>query len=203
MIPALVLTAGLATRLRPLSLVRAKAALPVAGEPLGAPHPALAGRRRRHRRRAQPAPPAAHAHRAASATAPTSGCACAIRGKSPVLGSAGGPRRAAARSLGCAATFLIVNGDTLTDVDHRRRRRGTIARTRRAGDAGRDPEYASRTSTAAWRSTPSGDVTGFVGRGSPQPSYHFIGVQVAEAAAFAVGAATTCRTRASARSTRR
>jgi NDP-sugar pyrophosphorylase family protein len=34
MIPALVLTAGLATRLRPLSLVRAKAALPVAGEPL-------------------------------------------------------------------------------------------------------------------------------------------------------------------------
>ena len=29
MIPALVLTAGLATRLRPLSLVRAKAALPV------------------------------------------------------------------------------------------------------------------------------------------------------------------------------
>src|SRR6185295_16839441 len=34
MIPALVLTAGLATRLRPLSLVRAKAALPVAGRPL-------------------------------------------------------------------------------------------------------------------------------------------------------------------------
>jgi hypothetical protein len=31
MVPALVLTAGLATRLRPLSLVRAKAALPVAG----------------------------------------------------------------------------------------------------------------------------------------------------------------------------
>ena len=34
MIPALVLTAGLATRLRPLSRVRAKAALPVAGQPL-------------------------------------------------------------------------------------------------------------------------------------------------------------------------
>ena len=34
MIPALVLTAGLATRLRPLSLVRAKAAVPVAGQPL-------------------------------------------------------------------------------------------------------------------------------------------------------------------------
>ena len=32
--PALVLTAGLGTRLRPLTLVRAKAALPVAGEPL-------------------------------------------------------------------------------------------------------------------------------------------------------------------------
>ena len=34
MIPAIVLTAGLATRLRPLSLVRAKAALPVAGDAL-------------------------------------------------------------------------------------------------------------------------------------------------------------------------
>ena len=36
MIPALVLTAGLATRLRPLSLVRAKAALPVGAAPLAA-----------------------------------------------------------------------------------------------------------------------------------------------------------------------
>src|SRR5688572_5174430 len=34
MIPALVLTAGLATRMQPLSFVRAKAALPIAGEPL-------------------------------------------------------------------------------------------------------------------------------------------------------------------------
>ena len=32
--PALVLTAGLATRLRPLSNVRAKAAMPIAGAPL-------------------------------------------------------------------------------------------------------------------------------------------------------------------------
>ena len=34
MMPALVRTAGLATRLRPLSAVRATAALPVAGRPL-------------------------------------------------------------------------------------------------------------------------------------------------------------------------
>jgi len=34
MLPALVLTAGQATRLRPLSLVRAKAAVPVAGIPI-------------------------------------------------------------------------------------------------------------------------------------------------------------------------
>ena len=32
--PALVLTAGLGTRLRPLTLLRAKAAVPVNGEPL-------------------------------------------------------------------------------------------------------------------------------------------------------------------------
>ena len=34
MLPALLLTAGLGTRLRPLSSVRAKPAVPVAGEPL-------------------------------------------------------------------------------------------------------------------------------------------------------------------------
>ena len=45
----------------------------------------------------------------------TSACASATRGKSPVLGSAGGPR---ARSRSSARRpFLIVNGDTLTDVD--------------------------------------------------------------------------------------
>ena len=36
MLPALVLTAGTATRLRPLSLVRAKGAVPVAGIPIAA-----------------------------------------------------------------------------------------------------------------------------------------------------------------------
>jgi CTP:molybdopterin cytidylyltransferase MocA len=34
MLPALVLTAGLGTRLRPLTLVRAKPAVPIAGEPI-------------------------------------------------------------------------------------------------------------------------------------------------------------------------
>ncbi len=65
MIPALVLTAGLATRLRPLSLVRAKAALPVAGQPLVGPHPRAGCGTAACRRGAQPASHAGdtHAHR--------------------------------------------------------------------------------------------------------------------------------------------
>ena len=43
MIPSLVLTAGLATRLRPLSHVRAKAALPVAEEHVDHPDVVVGG----------------------------------------------------------------------------------------------------------------------------------------------------------------
>jgi mannose-1-phosphate guanylyltransferase len=116
MIPALVLTAGLATRLRPLSHVRAKAALPVAGRPLV------------HR----------IIHRLADANVRDlvlnlhhlphtitrvvgDGAELDVRVRysweTPVLGSAGGPRHAL--PLLAAPTFLIVNGDTLTDVDIR------------------------------------------------------------------------------------
>ena len=112
--PALVLTAGLATRLRPLSDVRAKAAMPVAGKPIVVPHSRVAARGRRPARRAQPASPARN-HHAAGRRRRAMGPRGALLVGARVLGSAGGPRRAL--PLLDAERFLIVNGDTLTDCD--------------------------------------------------------------------------------------
>ena len=60
---ALILTAGLGTRLRPLTLVRAKAAVPVNGEPLVRRVIALARAPGHHRSRPQPAPSSRHDRR--------------------------------------------------------------------------------------------------------------------------------------------
>jgi mannose-1-phosphate guanylyltransferase len=125
MIPALVLTAGLATRLRPLSLVRAKAALPVAGQP-------LVYRILRSLSAAGVRDAVLNLHHLPQTISRLvgDGGGLGLRARYswevPVLGSAGGPRRAL--PLLGAPTFLIVNGDTLTTVDlgavidtHRRR----------------------------------------------------------------------------------
>ena len=112
--PALVLTAGKATRLRPLSSVRAKAAMPVAGTPIIVrilQWLRAAGVRRvvmnLH-------------HRPETITRVVGdGSAWDVRVRyswePEILGSAGGPRRAL--PLLDAERFLIVNGDTLTDCD--------------------------------------------------------------------------------------
>jgi NDP-sugar pyrophosphorylase family protein len=99
----------------------------------------------------------------------------------PVLGSAGGPRQAL--PLLDAGTFVIVNGDTLTDVDIA----ALLAEHKQSG--------ALVTMTVVppvpgaqyggVRVEPDGVVTGFAKRGSPEPSYHFVGVQAVEARAFA------------------
>jgi mannose-1-phosphate guanylyltransferase len=99
----------------------------------------------------------------------------------PVLGSAGGPRHA----LGLLGepTFLIVNGDTLTDVAI-----DAVIATHRQHRALVTMAVIPNTEPAKYGGVVvdgDGVVTGFVRKGSPQPSYHFIGVQVAEAAAFA------------------
>src|SRR5687768_18575774 len=119
MIPALILTAGLGTRLRPLSSVRAKGALPVAGEPLV---------RRILRWLADGGVTDAvlnlH-HLPQTLTAEVGdgsdlGVRVRYSWETPVLGSAGGPRRALQLlTRGDHETFLIVNGDTLTDLDIR------------------------------------------------------------------------------------
>lgn len=181
MIPALVLTAGLATRLRPLSLVRAKAALPVAGQPLA---------RRILRSLAAAGVTDAvlnlhhlpHTLTACVGDGADLGLRVRYSWEAPaVLGSAGGVRRAL--SLLGTPRFLILNGDTLTDAD-------VVALLARHADTGAlvtmavipnvEPDKYGGVLVDG-----NGIVTGFVARGSRERSYHFIGLQAAEATAFA------------------
>ena len=195
MVPALVLTAGLATRLRPLSFVRAKAALPVAGTP-------LIGRILRSLSAAGVRDVVLNLHHLPHTLTRLLGDGAELgmrlrySWEVPVLGSAGGPKRALPllthleprtpspeSRVPDSGTFLIVNGDTLTDVnladvvdDHRR----SGALVTMAVVPNTEPEKYSGV-----RVTPDGEFAGWVPRASQEPSYHFIGVQVAEAAAFA------------------
>ena len=180
MIPALVLTAGLATRLRPLSFVRAKGALPVAGQP-------LARRILAWLRRAGVADAVLNLHHlphtltAAVGDGSDLGMRVRYSWESMVLGSAGGPRRAV--PLLGAPTFLIVNGDTLTDAsipEAIEQHRSTGALVTMAVVANTEPQKYSGLAV-----DDDGCVTGVVPRGSSSPSFHFVGLQVAEAEAFA------------------
>jgi len=179
MIPALVLTAGLATRLHPLSLVRAKAALPVAGDPLI-----------RHILRWLGGGGVTDAvlnlhHLPHTITGIVGdgmeGVRVRYSWEVPLLGSAGGPRRALP-VLG-SSTFLLVNGDTLTDVDL-----GALVAAHRRTGALVTMAVVPNVESGKYSGLAvddAGAVTGLVARGSAHPSSHFVGVQVAEAGAFA------------------
>jgi NDP-sugar pyrophosphorylase family protein len=174
-LPALVLTAGLATRLQPLSSVRAKAALPVAGE-------ALVSRILHwlHGAGIRRVVLNLH-HRPDSITAIVGdgsrfGLRVRYSWEPEVLGSAGGPARAI--PLLESDRFLIVNGDTLTDVDLDAlvaQHRNTNALVTMAVVDG-DPRYNGVIADDA------GIVRGF----ARQPgAFHFIGVQMVNASIFA------------------
>jgi NDP-sugar pyrophosphorylase family protein len=179
-IPAVVLTAGLATRLRPLSLVRAKAAMPVAGRPLAW----LILEQLRDAGVSDAVLNLHHLpHTLTSRIGDGTGLGLRVRysWETTVLGSAGGPKRAA--PLVGEPTFLVVNGDTLCSVDLD----GLLAAHRRSGalvtmatTANREPHRYGGVAAS-----PDGEVTGFVRPGGTTPSQHFVGVQVVEAAAFA------------------
>ena len=181
MIPALVLTAGLATRLRPLSLVRAKAALPVGAAPLAA--------RILRDLAAQGVTEAVlnlH-HLPASLTSRIGdGAGLGVRVRysweSPaVLGSAGGIRHAL--PLMGASRFLVVNGDTLTNVAL-----GPLLDAHVRSEALVTLAVIPNTMPQRYGgilTNPDGTFLGTVGPGSATPSHHFVGVQVVEAAAFA------------------
>jgi mannose-1-phosphate guanylyltransferase len=177
---ALVLAAGLGTRLRPLTDACAKPAIPLAGEPII----------RRIVRWL-----AAHGvgevvvnlhylpHTIAAVLGDGSDLSVTVRyswEQPEILGSAGGPRQAL--DIIGSDTFVIVNGDTLTDLDltalidaHTSAALVTMALV-----PNRTPgKYGGVVLS------PDGAVTGFVGRGAASPdAYHFIGVQVARAEAF-------------------
>jgi len=178
--PVLVLTAGLGTRLRPLSTLRAKPALPVAGTPLVVRilrWLAEAGARdvllNLH-------------HRPETITAIVGdgrACGVAVRysWEQPLLGSGGGIRRAF--SLIRGDDLLVVNGDTLTDVD-------LVAFWRAHSNTGADVTMAlvpnpHPDAYGGVRVDARGHVTGFARRGSTDAGLHFVGVQGVTRRAFA------------------
>jgi NDP-sugar pyrophosphorylase family protein len=178
---ALLLTAGLGTRLRPLTDVRAKPAIPVAGEPM-------------IRRIIQWL--ASHGvddlvlnlhHRPETLTAAVGdgrdlGVRVRYSWEQPrILGSAGGPRLA--RPIVGADRFWIVNGDTLTDVDL-----AALACAHTAAAARVTLALVPNREFLRYGGVQlDGDhrVTGFARRGpSAEGSYHYIGVQLVDADVF-------------------
>lgn len=180
--PALVLTAGLGTRLRPLTHVRAKAAVPVNGEPLVRRVARWLGARgiREHVYNL-------HHQPASIAACLGDGTALGIRVRyswePTVLGSAGGPRHALPLMTDTGADhFLIVNGDTLTDVDLDavlQRHRASGARVTMSLIPNPAPDRYGGVTVSS-----DGFVTGFTRPGAGGESFHFIGVQVAAAGVF-------------------
>jgi mannose-1-phosphate guanylyltransferase len=178
---ALILSAGLGTRLHPLTGVRAKPAMPVAGTPMI--------------RRIV-------AWLAASGVddlvvnlhhLPQTLTACLGDGRDlgarvryswevpQILGSAGGPRLA--RAIVGGGTFLIVNGDTLTDVDL-----AQLADAHAVSGASVTLALVPNREFLRYGGVvvnADGSVSRFVRRGpQAEGSYHYIGVQVVDGAVF-------------------
>jgi mannose-1-phosphate guanylyltransferase len=176
----MVLTAGLGTRLAPLSGLRAKPALPVAGVP-------LAGRILRWLAGGGVTNAVLNLHHlpATITAAVGDGSPFGVRVRYSweprLLGSAGGPARAL--PMLDAARFFLVNGDTLTDLDL------TALAARHAASG------AAETLAVVPNPDPlhyggvilddAGRVAGFTAPGPANRGWHFIGVQVAERSVFA------------------
>lgn len=178
--PALILAAGYGTRLRPLTDQHAKPALPVAGVP-------LIVRVLRWLSDWSVRDVVINLHykpqtiTALVGDGQTFGVKVRYSWEPSILGSAGGPARAF--QLHDAERWLIVNGDTLTDVDLARltsQHRSTGALVTMAVVPNPDP---ARYGGVIVR----GDVvTGFApAGGNPPDTYHFVGVQAVKRSEFA------------------
>ena len=174
--PAIVLTAGLGTRLSPLTNVRAKPSVPVAGVPIvlrvlqwladqGVRSVVL----NLHHKPDTVTRVVGHGDRI--------GLRVRYSWEPTLLGTAGGPRKALSL-LG--PRFFVVNGDTLTDVDlgdlQRRHDRMAAAVTLAVADNPDASRYGGVVVDA------SGLALGFRPTGHPTP--HFVGIQLAESKVF-------------------
>lgn len=179
--PALVLTAGLGSRLFPLTLTRAKPAAPVAGIPL-----IVRILQWLARQGVDEAVLNLHHQPESIAAVVGDGTSWGLRVRYSwehpiVLGSAGGPRHAA--PLMSAERWLIVNGDTLTPIGL-----PELVRVHAAGGGlatlavvpNHAPERYGGVLVAD-----DGAITEFTKRGDPRPSWHFVGLQMVEAEVFA------------------
>jgi len=177
---ALLLTAGIGTRLRPLTDVRAKPALPVAGEPLV--RRIIAGLASQgvdeivlnlHH--------LPHTITAAVGDGRDLGVRVRYSWEPRILGSAGGPRLA--RPIVGVDRFWVVNGDTLTDVDLAALEAAHVSAAARVTLAlVPNREFLRYGGVLA---DADGRVTGFASRGpAAEGSHHYIGVQLVEAGVF-------------------
>ncbi|MDH4063487.1 MAG: NDP-sugar synthase [Acidobacteriota bacterium] len=184
--PALVLAAGYGTRLRPLSGVRAKAALPVAGRTLVL--------RVLDRLRAAGITRVVinlH-HRAETITGlvgdgSSLGLDVRYSWEPTPLGSGGGPARAL--PLLAADRFFVVNADTLADVNLPALAAAHVESAAAATLAATRADLANYNALMADH---TGQIIGVVARGTavgdiPEGAraWHFVGVQAVSAAAFA------------------
>jgi NDP-sugar pyrophosphorylase family protein len=179
-LPALVLTAGCGTRLDPLTRLVAKAAVPLGDR-------TLIERVLGWLRDQGVVDLVLNLHHLPSTITTVVGdgthLGVSVRysWEQPLLGSAGGPRRAV--PLLRSDEFLIVNGDTLCDFDIR----PMLAAHRQSG--------ADVTMAVLPNPNPhhynglvvdeDGIVTGFAPRGHAAGTWHFIGVQIVRSSAFA------------------
>jgi NDP-sugar pyrophosphorylase family protein len=177
---ALVLTAGLGTRLDPLTRLVAKPAVPIGDRSLV-----------EHvldwvRRQGVVDVVMNLYHHPSTLTAIVGdgrhlGVRVRYSWEQPVLGSAGGPRKAL--PLIDSDPFLIVNGDTLCDFDL-----AAMADAHQIAGAdvtlavvpNPDPEHYNGILADS-----DGRITGFVPRGRAHGSWHFVGVQIAQKRVFA------------------
>lgn len=181
MLPAIVLTAGFGTRLDPLTRLVAKPAVPLGDRALI--ERVLAWLRGEGVRDAV----LNLHHLPATITGIVGdgthlGLSVRYSWESPILGSAGGPRRAL--PLLDADTFAIVNGDTLCEIAlapmiEAHRRSGAAVTLAVVPNPAPD-HYSGIAADAA------GAVTGFVPRGpGAAGTWHLVGVQIVSARAFA------------------
>lgn len=180
MLPALILSAGVGSRLDPLTRLVAKPVVPLAGRTLierGIGWLTAAGVTdvviNLHHR----------PETIAAVVGDGSGLGVRVRysWERTILGSAGGPRHAL--PLIDADTFLIVNGDTLVDFDlepmiAQHQTRGAEVTVAVVPNPRPDHYHGMALDE-------DNRVTGFVLKTEGRPSWHFVGVQIARASVFA------------------